>query len=557
MSTVTFSFETRTVSALAKVFADEELAAPPFPEASALLNETFSFQVAYRSRERIRNMRIMIESDIKEAVTIRSVGLVPSEYPVRDHHDSYILRATPGLYPDPLYALHESEGVTAVGGQWRSLWVSVELKEHTPAGIHPIRFTFETVQGQHLGGETFMLEVIPCLLPKQELLHTEWFQADCIATYYQVDILSEEHWQLMDKFIQTAVKNGVNMILTPIFTPPLDTRIGGERPTMQLVDVTKTGGSYTFGFHNLQRWVELCRSRGIEYFEFSHLFTQWGAKHAPKIVGFENGELRRLFGWETDALGAEYAAFLDQFLPELVAFIKQNGMDKNVFFHVSDEPHQEHLEAYASAAGIMNKHVSEFPRIDALSEFAFYELGLVSTPVPALNRMDPFLERKVPELWTYYCNSQYQDVSNRFFAFPSARNRIIGMQLYKYGIKGFLHWGYNFWYSQYSINAVDPFRITDCGCAFPSGDAFVVYPGPDGPVESLRLVVFHDALQDLRALQLLESCIGADKVLEMMEDGLDAPITFRQYPREEEWLLAKREQINRLIKAYGSDKSKT
>ena len=131
---------------------------------------------------------------------------------------------------------------------------------------------------------------------------------------------------------------------------------------------------------------------------------------------------------------------------------------------------------------------------------------------------------------------------------PSARNRILGIQLYKFDIVGFLQWGYNFWYSQYSRYPIDPFKVTDAGYAFPSGDAFIVYPGEDGrPLESLRLKVFYEAIQDLRALRLLEELIGREAVMEMLEEDVDEPITFKRYPTDAEWLLNKREQINRKI----------
>ena len=90
------------------------------------------------------------------------------------------------------------------------------------------------------------------------------------------------------------------------------------------------------------------------------------------------------------------------------------------------------------------------------------------------------------------------------------------MQLYKFDIHGFLQWGYNFWYSQYSKYPIDPFKVTDAARAFPSGDPFSVYPGEDGPIVSLRLQVFYEALQDLRALKLLESHIGREKVIELL-----------------------------------------
>jgi len=74
-----------------------------------------------------------------------------------------------------------------------------------------------------------------------------------------------------------------------------------------------------------------------------------------------------------------------------------------------------------------------------------------------------------------------------------------------------------------------------------------VYPGEEGPLESLRIKVFNEALQDLRALELLEELIGRDEVLKVLEEDLEDPITFSQYPTDLEWLLVKREQINRKI----------
>jgi hypothetical protein len=113
-----------------------------------------------------------------------------------------------------------------------------------------------------------------------------------------------------------------------------------------------------------------------------------------------------------------------------------------------------------------------------------------------------------------------------------------------------LQWGYNFWNSQYSRHPIDPFACSDAGGAFPSGDAYVVYPGEGGqPLCSLRLKVFHEALQEVRALQLLESSIGYEATLALVEEGLDAPLTFSQYPRSAAWLLGVRERVNQALAA--------
>jgi hypothetical protein len=536
---------------LTKVFPDEELQAAEVTRGSALRGEVFSFQVAYRAAQLLKSVQVDVRSDLKDLITVRTVGLVPSEMPTYPDHDGRILRATPGLYPDPLYPLGE-EGVDIPHGQWRSVWITVALQENTAPGVHDIEVVFVSPGGEVLGNAHFALEVLPAVLPEQRLIHTQWFHCDCLAAYYQVDVFSEAHWALIERYVAEAAAHGINMILTPLFTPPLDTAVGGERPTVQLVDVEKSGETYRFRFDRLERWIRMCRNNGIRYFEFSHLFTQWGAKHAPKIVAEVDGERKKIFGWETEAAGDDYRRFLDQFLPELVAFIKRHGLEACSYFHISDEPALRDIEHYAAAAEIVHRHLAEFPVIDALSDYAFYEKGLVKNPIPANDHIEPFLEHGVPNLWTYYCCSQYKEVSNRFFNMPSTRNRILGMQLFKFNIAGFLQWGYNFWYTQYSKRAIDPFRVTDAGLAFPSGDAFAVYPGPDGPLSSIRFEVFREALQDLRALQWLERHDGRERTVALLEEGLAEPLTFRRYPLETEWMLATRERVNARIKELAS-----
>ncbi|BBH24158.1 hypothetical protein Back11_55030 [Paenibacillus baekrokdamisoli] len=544
--------ETKCLHSLEKVFPDDDRNESPYSRATALRGEQFSFQVAYRnqSQHTLRNITARVSSGLSglsAKLSIRHVGLVPSEFPCYPDHDEHIIRSSAGLFPDPLHPIPES-GLHMPAQQWRSVWISVELSETTISGTYPIVITFEQDNGELLAEETFELEIIPATLPEQKLIHTEWFHTDCLSNYYEVEVFSEAHWSYIEKYIQTAVRNGMNMLLTPLFTPPLDTKVGGERPTVQLVDVLKDGDTYSFSFERLQRWIEICDRSGMRYFEFSHLFTQWGAKHAPKIVAAEKGSLVQIFGWDTDATGDSYKSFLNQLLPALVSFLKEHELESRSYFHISDEPSLEHLPWYKSASEIMQSHLSDFPIIDALSNIEFYQAGLVENPIPGNNHIEPFLESGVSNLWTYYCCVQYKEVSNRFFNMPSARNRIMGLQMYKFAIKGFLHWGYNFWNAQYSERQLNPFLTTDADYAFPSGDSFLVYPGEEGPIESLRMVVFHEALQDMRALELLESLVGREQTLALLEEGLSEAITFDSYPREAGWLLSCREKINQNIK---------
>jgi hypothetical protein len=393
---------------------------------------------------------------------------------------------------------------------------------------------------------SFVMHVGKAALPEQELIHTEWFHADCLASYYHVPALSEEHFRIIDNFMASAVSHGVNMLLTPVFTPPLDTQIGGERPTVQLVGVTRQNGEYFFDFTKLSRWTELCRKHGIKYLEIAHLFTQWGAKATPKIEACINGETKRIFGWDVPATSPEYRAFLKAFLPALRAHLDKEGFDaQHVYFHISDEPGEKNFEDYRAALGQAQDLLNGCPVIDALSSLPFYEKGLIRHPIPGTSHIKPFVDAKVPDLWTYYCCDQSIHVPNRFFAMPSARNRIMGVLMYLYNIKGFLHWAFNFYYTQYSRSLVDPYRMTHADYAFPSGDSWLVYPGPGGvPLSSLRAEVQDEALLDLRALRLLEHLLGRPAVEALIHEtaGMKA-ITFEDYPKDAAFLLELREKM--------------
>ncbi|MEI3004400.1 MAG: glycoside hydrolase domain-containing protein [Victivallales bacterium] len=54
---------------------------------------------------------------------------------------------------------------------------------------------------------------------------------------------------------------------------------------------------------------------------------------------------------------------------------------------------------------------------------------------------------------------------------------MLGVLLYLYDLDGFLNWGYNFWFTQHSLNwHIDPYQVVDAGRAFCGGGAFMVYP---------------------------------------------------------------------------------
>ena len=536
--------KTILLSSLNKVFKDKEPNSSEFSSFSSLKNENFSFQLAVLAEsEDNTELSVALSSPLAEDITAYEVKSIPAGTTRYEDSDDFHFSADIKEFPDLLMPIDGT--VSLKKGEWTSIWF--EYKP-TKSLTGKQKITINLTCGDVSEEKVFELNIIDAELPKQELLFTNWFHNDCLCTYYDVEPFSEEYWVIVERYIRNAREHGVNMLLTPVFTPPLDTAVGGERPTVQLVDVKKQGDTYSFDFKNFRRYVDICLKNQIEAFEISHFFTQWGAEHAPKIVADVDGEIKRIFGWETEASGEEYTEFLAQFSKAFRAETESLGIKERCWVHVSDEPNENQIEQYTKAADIVKKYFSDFNSLDALSDIRYYRNGLIKTPVCGEGEADIF-RAEVDNLWTYYCCTQVKEyLPNRMFAQPSARNRIIGVLLYKYDAKGFLHWGHNFWYSQYSKGPIDPYTVTDAGGGFPSGDSFVVYPGKDGfPLNSLRHLVFADAFQDLRALRLLESLTSREYVLNLIEKDLDIPLTFRTYPHEQYWLLNLRKTINEEI----------
>ena len=131
---------------------------------------------------------------------------------------------------------------------------------------------------------------------------------------------------------------------------------------------------------------------------------------------------------------------------------------------------------------------------------------------------------------------------------PSYRNRIIGFLFYKYDVKGFLQWGYNFYNNQGSVDPINPYISSANDYFAQAGDAYSVWPAQNGQAyESLRIRVFHEAINDMRALQLCESLYGREFALKLLEEDAERPLKFADYPHNAEYILKTREKINRAI----------
>ena len=544
--------KTYLLSSLSKVFTNEITGIiPKTNEMTALKNETVSFQVAYFS-DKDATCSLSVETEYPDCVRTRTVEMVPVDYVARQQDyesDGKYLKTTPGLYPDILRDIQDGK-MQLKSGEYRTIWVDFETREEVRPGKTTIRICLSDENGDVLSESEQTITVFDVNLPKGKLIHTRWFHSDCIADYYGLEVFSEDYWTAVEKFMLTAVKRGQNMILTPIFTPPLDTEVGGERTTVQLVDVRFSNKKWSFGYDRFERWISLADKCGFEYYEISHLFTQWGSVAAPKVMATVDGEYKRVFGWDTPVKEGKYPKFLRKFLPDFIKELKKLGILDKCYFHISDEPNTKNIKNYKRAKKSVWKYLGKLKVMDALSDYEFYKKKVAKMPIPGTDKIQIFIDHNVPDLWTYYCCGQVHQ-SNLFIGMSLARTRAIGVQWFKYNIKGFLHWGYNYYNSLRSHTHIDPYKHTDGGDGgenapcYPAGDPFVVYPGKDfEPEESIRLMAVYEAQTDLRALQALAEKTSYEHVMELVEQGLSYKITFNEFPMDDDYYLNLRNRVN-------------
>lgn len=250
-----------------------------------------------------------------------------------------------------------------------------------------------------------------------------------------------------------------------------------------------------------------------------------------------------------ELLSAELRDFSD--------FLRRNGWEKNVLFHVMDEPDvhvrsREDLQArrvqFFIASNLVRRYLPGVRILEAVKTTRMRSGVDILCPIT-----DGFERNKAAfrtamalgdEVWTYVCCGPQGRWLNRFLDSPVNHGRLLFWGCAKYGIRGYLHWGWN----QFA-GVPNPFEGTACrnttgiGTDFPCGDAFLVYPGTNGPWISLRYEAQRVGAEEACLLRALRDRNPA------AHDALIARVftTFRDYIDDPALLEQVHEDLLRLV----------
>ena len=485
------------VDALVKVFPD----APPRPAAPAQLEvargEHASLQVVVRAESGVRGLRAAT-SGLKRrwapgtltARPPRFVGHVPVDRPTQKPSQDQ-LRKPPADYPDPLL---ECDTLDVPAGKAQALWITVPVPTNVPAGTYRGTLTLTgTVDGRPVQAQQrLVVKVYPAVVGASRLWVTDWFAMHWPHMQIAPQPDSDDYYALLRRYARNLAEHRHNVALIS----PLGLARYSVGPD----------GRLTIDFSRFDRWVRIFREEGvIGRIEGGHIGGRKGGWESEFVVTVQRVEDGQVVSGNVDPASAEADTFYAQFFPALVAHLREKGWRECYLQHLADEPIPTNTASYRAMAALAHKYAPELRIVEACHTKDL--VGAIDVWVPQLNFLHhdfahyQLRQRAGDEVWFYTCVFPQGEYANRFIEQPLIKTRLLHWINFRYGVTGYLHWGYNHWTPD------SPFTHTTRAHGgppyLPAGDPWIVYPGKDGPLDSIRFEAMRDGIADYELLCLL------------------------------------------------------
>ena len=485
------------VDPLVKVFRDAKPGQPGPARDEVARGETATLQVVVRSplpvtslRARLSALSWGLASDTLMPEPARWVGYVPVDRPTQKPSRDQ-LRPPPADYPDPLL---ESDAIDLPAGTAQPVWISVPIPTNCLPGVYKGRLTF---QGGSVGtdfrvDQDLEVTVHRAVAGPAGLWVTEWFALHWPHMQINPQPESEESYALLRRYARNLAQHRHNVaLISPL---ELATFSAGLDQKLQI------------DFSRFDRWVRIFREEGvIGRIEGGHIGGRkagWESEFVVTAKSIKNGVVESA---QVEPSSPAADQFYGQFFPALVAHLKAQGWLGMYLQHLADEPIAQNLESYRAMAALARKYAPELKIIEACHTKDL--VGSIDVWVPQLNYLrqdfEQYQERQKAgdEVWFYTCVFPQGEYANRFLEQPLIKTRLLHWINYRYGVTGYLHWGYNQW------TADSPFTHTTRPHGgppyLPAGDPWIVYPGLNGPLDSVRFEAMRDGIADYALLASL------------------------------------------------------
>lgn len=519
-------------------------------ELSAVRNEQQSAQLAVTTSDRVSDLSCSV-GDLSgengripaEHVTTRFVGYVPVQRTLSEMTWSATLEGVagdsvsgtrrPDVVGDPLL---ERSTVDVPPFQTQPIWVTVDV----PADLEPGAYSGQlTVTAASAEDTTFDLEVTvrEPVLPDPESFefHLDaWMSPDGIAREHGVDTWSEDHWRLLEAYFEELANGSQAAVTTTLVDDPwiVDWLEGSRRPTTEhgyssMVEWTYDGSEWSFDFSVFDRYVETARSRGVG--PRIHAFGFLGFRPPERLAYYHAIEGERVE--ETVDVGgdrwrAAWTAFFDAFVTHLD---ERDWLD-DVWLAI-DERDEEVLRAaveflddvaprFADRLSIAGSREADsyaddlsvntlyVPGVPYEYEKSAIDEGDLSATADDYESLGPEAvdERRAEGQTTTFYAAGTPSHPNRLAFSPAVESRLLPWIAAEERYDGFLCWSFTSWPAD--VYADPTFQYVQ-------GDEYLVYPGPDGPLSSIRWELLREGIEDYELVRAAgtEAFAGTDERL--------------------------------------------
>lgn len=446
--------------------------------------------------------------DLSVTVTqLRTAGGARLGVPVQVRWPEYIADQTAGgVVADPL---REAESVDVPAGRNQPVWLTVDVPAGTapgaydatvivtsaagPIGRWPMRVVVPDVELREVADRPFVLDL--------------WAHPDAVADQLDLEPWSEEHFDALVPYWEEMAAAGQDVVNLAIVEDPWLVNHAGTIRAQTAVPYRSTvqwrwdGEDFTFNFDVFDRLVTDARAAGVGHDIHVFSMLQFQGHDRISYIDHVTGELVHERVSVGDARYREaWGAFLEAFTAHLaergwlddtrLAFDEQTLARMNAAYDVVRAVAPEWLDKVALAANSL----AEADIAEAIS-FNLTFLDRVSQEL-----IDSRRAAGQPTLF-YTWNDPVKP--NTVVPTPPLNVRSLPWVVEQRDLDGYLRWTFNSW-------PEDIWR--DSTFRYGQGDEYILYPGADGPVSSIRWELFRDGQEDAEIIDIARETLGADHV---------------------------------------------
>ncbi len=339
----------------------------------------------------------------------------------------------PDALPDCLIPISPDD-VFFINCNYIVLWVSISTEN---IGENKSTLTISTKDES--ASCTLDLNVVQISKNPQSFGHCEYVDPVFLVKDHGVALFGDRFWNILHQYFKLAADHGVNEILVPLFTPQYPNY--PSEKLIQLVSIKKIGEDYEFNFDLLDRWIKTALDVGITRLTFPVFLPDFDHPFGAPIIVQVDGEEQLLNENET-VLSKNYKIFTRKFLNKLLKHLEKYR--PHIFsFHFSCSPQVWNEKIYQEFRAVFCEYVRKYRISDYDVEYRFYKKDLVGSAIVHLHDLFAYPEDSANFLNGCFDIADYNDPINMSIASSSVRLRCLGAFGYRYELARFFHMGFN------------------------------------------------------------------------------------------------------------------